>query len=763
MALIFSSSDTGRISLSHTPLCISADALIREAQFVSSAATGKLMIVCGTDYLSAEKTERNEFRSKFLPLVRSALHGLVSEITVNSQVAQKGCVAVRPVNAAGQWGINVIVPATDLGDTVNPSRSLGGFPRIGQSAPDSVLRGAALLLNGAFETTLRMLSLHVEYDGANWTPLPSLIAEAVMAVDAVQNGADLDQAFFRQCRWERPDDGLNADTCSSVELAMMGAMLKREVQTYIQAKKGYDRTLTTSKEAGSKDQAHTPQRPASGRSGVESMCHASADTWELREFPLRFQYPWRQYYGQLKRGLPHGEGFLVFKDGGYHVGVWADGQALGAGAHWYSSPRKLIQIGFWAQNKPEHVCFQSCPQTMRLNKFRDGKSYGVGVDSGHPFDFDIRKETAAVPSDLQAMTRDVFSAAQTVRTIAIQSQSGLSPEAEEFLAIFDAAMFALPYATLQVPGGFHERLLKDVMDCRYRPDSTEPLYELRQSESKGTGIFATASIHEYQCLLRESPLMACGHSTASEAKIAQLVSQLDANDAPRFWELHDCHHDTPTALGIFETNALFACGDAQGLFVTLSRVNHSCKPNCLVHWDQGAGKEVLLAVQKVAPGEELVISYLPDDDWPRKRRREYLARKFGFDCQCQLCAESNANDERLTEIAKLDDAILTWRCIPRVAYNAAYTRIQLLLQEGRSPVTLARTALDAYQLCYMANEEAEALGWLRVYARYKELSYGPESQDAQEAVALLSNPHDNQYALMARMRFRKPASECVVQ
>ena len=47
---------------------------------------------------------------------------------------------------------------------------------------------------------------------------------------------------------------------------------------------------------------------------------------------------------------------------------------------------------------------------------------------------------------------------------------------------------------------------------------------------------------------------------------------------------------------------------------------------------------VILALRRIAPGEEITISYLDDiDEAPLQQRTEDL-RDYGFECDCEKCA-----------------------------------------------------------------------------------------------------------------------------
>lgn len=73
-----------------------------------------------------------------------------------------------------------------------------------------------------------------------------------------------------------------------------------------------------------------------------------------------------------------------------------------------------------------------------------------------------------------------------------------------------------------------------------------------------------------------------------------------------------------------------------GLFLTFSRMNHSCEPNA--DWDtcHSPGTMSVWAGKDIRPNEEITITYIGGIDQPVEKRRKRLAQ-WGFVCQCTKC------------------------------------------------------------------------------------------------------------------------------
>eukprot|EP00929_Paragymnodinium_shiwhaense_P074475 TRINITY_DN38126_c0_g2_i1.p1 TRINITY_DN38126_c0_g2~~TRINITY_DN38126_c0_g2_i1.p1 ORF type:complete len:685 (+),score=114.40 TRINITY_DN38126_c0_g2_i1:173-2227(+) len=87
--------------------------------------------------------------------------------------------------------------------------------------------------------------------------------------------------------------------------------------------------------------------------------------------------------------------------------------------------------------------------------------------------------------------------------------------------------------------------------------------------------------------------------------------------------------------------------DWRMVFPLVARINHSCKPNALlvdVSWEELTGdkpKKCIIALRSIAKGEDITISYLPDEQLlqPRAERQAALDR-WGFTCSCSRCLDS---------------------------------------------------------------------------------------------------------------------------
>ncbi|CAE7197245.1 unnamed protein product [Symbiodinium sp. CCMP2592] len=91
-------------------------------------------------------------------------------------------------------------------------------------------------------------------------------------------------------------------------------------------------------------------------------------------------------------------------------------------------------------------------------------------------------------------------------------------------------------------------------------------------------------------------------------------------------------------LGILKVNSVKLRGPGAGVFLTISRANHSCRPTCAFVLGED-GMCSLVAVRKIKAGEEVTVSYISENSLllPVLQRRSALYRPWQFHCHCERC------------------------------------------------------------------------------------------------------------------------------
>ncbi|WVQ94948.1 hypothetical protein IAU59_002038 [Kwoniella sp. CBS 9459] len=71
--------------------------------------------------------------------------------------------------------------------------------------------------------------------------------------------------------------------------------------------------------------------------------------------------------------------------------------------------------------------------------------------------------------------------------------------------------------------------------------------------------------------------------------------------------------------------------------------NHSCDPNAVVVFPRGGRVMDIIAIKDIAPGEEILTSYI-DVTTPYNSRHTELSERYLFNCDCTLCGMSSDAD-----------------------------------------------------------------------------------------------------------------------
>lgn len=116
------------------------------------------------------------------------------------------------------------------------------------------------------------------------------------------------------------------------------------------------------------------------------------------------------------------------------------------------------------------------------------------------------------------------------------------------------------------------------------------------------------------------------------------------------FSLVNSHPGKGRLAGILQTNGFeLEAGEGwpacRGLFIVVSRINHSCLPNCAQRWDGGKGVMIIVPAREIDVGEEITLTYLENaESMGVVQRRESLMDGFGFWCECELCRAEGGDE-----------------------------------------------------------------------------------------------------------------------
>jgi len=303
------------------------------------------------------------------------------------------------------------------------------------------------------------------------------------------------------------------------------------------------------------------------------------------------------------------------------------------------------------------------------------------------------------------------------------------------------------------------------------------LFKEVELAGRGTGLVASCDLQPGVLLLAEQPLLTVpwwqrltqfNRSRERSELLQKQLLDLSKEKQEGFWRLTDCKAEPgekPSIDGIWRTNN-FALGPSgpksnNGLFLQISRFNHSCRPSAEFSWNPARKKQEVRVVRPIKCGTEITVSYFSHlvAAQDRRGRKKYLQTYYGFPCDCAACilvGEEGEEDDRerakVAELAKEIEDLLyedeseddegkkgeirkdcegeTELKSILMAVHLSWQRIGLMERRGFKVVTTLRACWDLLETTQEWELEKEAEKVLAKGSYLAEVLYGAESERA---------------------------------
>ncbi|CAD7928994.1 unnamed protein product [Amoebophrya sp. A120] len=135
--------------------------------------------------------------------------------------------------------------------------------------------------------------------------------------------------------------------------------------------------------------------------------------------------------------------------------------------------------------------------------------------------------------------------------------------------------------------------------------------------------------------------------------------RVNPTERQKFLDAHDSFAHVlgrQTVLGTWQTNAMAISPDQSDFLPKgampavmcplVARLNHSCSPNVLHHWDAAKKEMRVVAARDIEPGDELCTSYC-ELRQTKEDRQDFLREFYGFTCACSSCSLDSSDEEAL--------------------------------------------------------------------------------------------------------------------
>ncbi|KAG8997872.1 hypothetical protein FRB94_002922 [Tulasnella sp. JGI-2019a] len=279
------------------------------------------------------------------------------------------------------------------------------------------------------------------------------------------------------------------------------------------------------------------------------------------------------------------------------------------------------------------------------------------------------------------------------------------------------------------------------------PESPEVAYKpsdllIKETLDKGKGVFTTTHIAPGTCIIAEQPIVA--FPANNEDQIAPILQRCSEEDKRKFLSFGyvKVNASLDPFRRIVKTNCLPMASRGQvGLFETICRVNHDCRPNALYCWDEALGKEVLHALVDIPAGEEISVNYYSILDGPA--RRAVLQSKFGFTCKCSCCSlppsELGKSDKREAQLSRIIDTVAILIRTNPVSAIAQIRQAIVIIEREKDYGRLTAQFADAFQICAAWRDLPNAKVWATRAAEASRRCYG-DGEDAASLRAFAEDP-----------------------
>lgn len=177
----------------------------------------------------------------------------------------------------------------------------------------------------------------------------------------------------------------------------------------------------------------------------------------------------------------------------------------------------------------------------------------------------------------------------------------------------------------------------------------QPCIRVEPIPGKGLGTRATRPILCGSLVLEEQPILRAAMPECMTT-MEELTQWLNDYAETMTDEVREdmlklaCKTDTPTLLGVYAVNN-FGCRGETLVYRRISRLNHSCNPNCAHSFDIDRGIGQVWALRDIKEDEELCLTYV-ELLLEGQNRRAYLNEVYGFDCDCATCTHPTLESDR---------------------------------------------------------------------------------------------------------------------
>jgi hypothetical protein len=239
-------------------------------------------------------------------------------------------------------------------------------------------------------------------------------------------------------------------------------------------------------------------------------------------------------------------------------------------------------------------------------------------------------------------------------------------------------------------------------------------FEVREAPGKRLGVFALRTFQPCDKIMMERPVASVakyegpvsilGAILRLEDGRKQAVAALEpaelAGKAPLLAEERELPPEQQVFAEKIRRNGMATHGGGNGVYVVMSRVNHSCLNNSAMPTvDRQRSVKVLTATRSISAGEEITINYCLE---LYQRRKFQLQLVYGFECTCNACTDVTCRQ-------RFDDDLITLRSLPQLIDSQSEEKIAVAVRLGKCLLQTREIAGSVEHCCTLYGELYRAL------------------------------------------------------
>ncbi|KAJ5497288.1 hypothetical protein N7463_009275 [Penicillium fimorum] len=209
-------------------------------------------------------------------------------------------------------------------------------------------------------------------------------------------------------------------------------------------------------------------------------------------------------------------------------------------------------------------------------------------------------------------------------------------------------------------------------------------FEQRDIPGKGAGLVAKRFLRRGESIIKETPVLMvhldAGSDMPDSTRLEMQRAGVDALPVDTKLEVLELmgHFGGDPIEDRLNTNAFgVEIGNGglyhRALFTQTSRLNHDCRPSCILNFNPTTLTASIYTVRDIRPGEELTISYT--HALATYKKRQLAIQTWGFNCSCATCMLSPGDrllsDDRIQQIKHYTRELTDWsnrsRAVPEIA------------------------------------------------------------------------------------------------